>query len=324
MSWEPFGGGDAAWDALLEPLRAPVYQSSLWARHKAGAGWTPLRARTADGSAAVQVLARRRGPACLLWARGGPVGEPTAWDASMRTLLTAMAGAPLVYARLCPYRETSPALQAALASAGFARAARPLDRNASFVLDLRPTPEALEAALSSNWGHNLRRGRKRASVRPWADPDPRQVLSLYRAMESYKGISPLHGDSDFASQLEAMGGRLAAVRADAPDGTPLALRAAAVFGSTAWDLLAATTPQGRRCYASYAAFWALALEARARGAAAFELGGADPEKAKGVYDFKKGTGAAPVQYLGEWHWASPGGAAPLADAALALLRHRAA
>lgn len=315
MSWEPFSGDDAAWDAVVEALGGPVYQSSLWAAHKARSGWRPLRARRSDGTAAVQALAKRVGPAAVLWARGGPVGAPAAWDSELRGLLGGLAGSPLVYGRICPYHPATPPLEAALLAQGFSRPSRPLDKNASFVLDLAPEPAALEGALSSNWGHNLRRGLKRAPARPWDAPDAAEVLRLYRAMESYKGIAALHDDADFASQLSALGPRLVAVRVDGPDG-PLALRAAAVYGGAAWDLLAATTPEGRRCYASYSAFWALALAVRARGARSFELGGADAERAKGVHDFKKGTGARPVQYLGEWDWARPAPLRPLADRAV--------
>jgi lipid II:glycine glycyltransferase (peptidoglycan interpeptide bridge formation enzyme) len=35
-----------------------------------------------------------------------------------------------------------------------------------------------------------------------------------------------------------------------------------------------------------------------------DLGGIDPVRNPGPYRFKKATGAVPVEYLGEWDWAS--------------------
>lgn len=317
--WRLFSGDASAWDAAVEALRGPVYQTSSWAEHKAASGWTPLRALDAgpDGAprAAVQVLRRTKGPAALLWARGGPLGEPARWDEAMRRTLAGAAGRPAVYLRVSPYHESDGPAEAGMKARGWRRPARPLDRAASFILDLAP-----EEAFSSNWAHNLRRAQKRcAPARAWPDPDPAEVARLYRAMESYKGVAVGLDDAALATQLRALSARLVLVRVDGPDGAPLAMRAAALCGGAGWDLLAAASPEGRRCYASYGAFWALTRELRARGAAFLELGGADPELAKGVHDFKRGTGARPVQYLGEWDWARPAGLRRLAGLAATRL-----
>jgi lipid II:glycine glycyltransferase (peptidoglycan interpeptide bridge formation enzyme) len=37
----------------------------------------------------------------------------------------------------------------------------------------------------------------------------------------------------------------------------------------------------------------------------YDMSGVDPVNNKGVYDFKKGTGAQDLQYLGEWEYARP-------------------
>ena len=37
----------------------------------------------------------------------------------------------------------------------------------------------------------------------------------------------------------------------------------------------------------------------------FDLGGIDPINNRGVYDFKKGTGATQIDYEGEWDTAKP-------------------
>lgn len=304
VTWRAFGGSDADWDAALADLPgADAFQSSAWARHKADAGWRPVRLRT-EG-AAVQALAKSfPGGARVLWARGGPVGEPEAWDRGLREALAREAGGGFVYGRVCSYREADPGAERGLWASGWARPARPLDRNMTYVLDLSPGPDALRSGLSSNWGHNARRAEKRVEVRDWADPDPAEMEAVYLAMESYKGLGAQHRAPALASLVRALGPALLLKRA-VVEGRTVGFRACAVFGGRAVDLLAATDAEGRKVYASYGLLLSLLLDARRAGAKAYDLGGADPDAAKGVSDFKKGTGARLVETLGEWDFASP-------------------
>lgn len=39
---------------------------------------------------------------------------------------------------------------------------------------------------------------------------------------------------------------------------------------------------------------------RTKGVSRYDMSGVDPINNKGVYDFKKGTGAEEIKYLGEW------------------------
>ncbi|MFH1723771.1 MAG: GNAT family N-acetyltransferase [Elusimicrobiota bacterium] len=326
MSWRAFGEDrpPGAWDEALESLPDySVFQSEAWARHKATSGWRPVRALESEGGrprAVLQALVKTsRAGAAVFWCRGGPVGEPSLWDEKMRGALLRAAGRTTGYLRLCPYRPDEPALRELMRSKGWSRPVWPLDRHATMRLDLGAGADALRRGLSGNWRHNLKRaGRRCRAVRRWEKPDPEAVLGLYRSMETYKGIAP-HRDGNLASLLEHLGGSVILFRADDEGGAALALRGCAVQGKKAWDIMAATTPAGRRCYASYAAFWALIEECRTRGVRSYDLGGADPDAARGVYDFKRGTGARDVRYAGEWHWASPWPLRPLGDLGIRLL-----
>ena len=103
-----------------------------------------------------------------------------------------------------------------------------------------------------------------------------------------------------------VGNHVVVYRCSDADGKLLAFRACAFVGDKAWDLLAATAVAGRKSYASYAAFWALMQDCHHRGVKHYDLSGIDPAGNRGVYDFKQGTGATPVEYTGEWEWAYPG------------------
>ena len=296
---------DEAWDAeLLKRPGADAFQSAAWALHKADFGWRPVRA-LADGAAVQALVKDLPGGARVLWARGGPVGEPARWSRELRELLLSAAGGRAVYGRLCSYREAAPADARALWQAGWARPDRPLDKPLTYALDLAPEPEALKEALSSNWGHNERRGHKRlGGALDWTDPDADEMEKLYREMETYKSIPPQHRAPALRSLAKALGPRLILKRV-VHEGRTIGLRGCAVFGERAVDLLAATNADGRKLYASYVLLLSLIYAARRAGAKVYDLGGADPDAAKGVADFKKGTGARLVETLGEWDFASP-------------------
>ncbi len=304
VAWAEFRGDDSAWDAALARLPgANAFQSSAWARHKIDFGWRPVRA-LAEG-AALQALVKNLPGSRVLWARGGPVGDPSLWNESLRETISRAAGGGLTYGRVCSYRENAAAAEASLAACGWARPARPLDRNRTYLLDLAREPEALMEGLSSNWRHNLKRGNARAAVADWPQPDPSEMEGVYRAMEALKNIPLQHRANELGSLSRALGPRLILKRA-VVDGKTVALRACALFADSAIDLLAAAAPQARKVYASYALLWALILEARRLGAKTYDLGGADPDAARGVADFKGGVGARPIATVGEWDFASPG------------------
>ena len=304
VAWDAFRGDDAAWDAALARLPgANAFQSSAWALHKTDFGWRPVRA-LAEG-AALQALVKRLPGARVLWARGGPVGDPALWNAGLRETISRAAGGGPIYGRICSYRENSAETEAALAASGWARPSRPLDRNRTYLLDLAPEPELIKGGLSSNWRHNLKRGEARAAVVDWPRPDPAEMEGVYLAMEALKSIPLQHRADELGSLSRALGPRLILKRA-VVDGKTVALRACALFADSAIDLLAAAAPEARKVYASYALLWALILEARRLGAKYYDLGGADPDAARGVADFKGGVGARAIETVGEWDFASPG------------------
>lgn len=304
VTWRVFAGSDAEWDAALAGLGgANAFQTSAWALHKAESGWRPARVST-DGAAAQALVKDLPGGVRLLWARGGPVGDPALWSGGLRDALAEAAGGVFVYGRVCSYRESAEAEVRALNAAGWLRPATPLDRNMTYLLDLAPEPDVLLAGLTTNWRHNLKRGLARAEASPWPEPDPAEMEKVYKAMESLKGLPPQHRAGELGSMVRTLGGSMILRRA-VVDGRTVALRACAVFGTSAIDLLAAATAEARKVYASYACLWSLVLESRRLGAKTYDLGGADPAAAPGVADFKKGLGARLVETLGEWDYAAP-------------------
>jgi len=77
-----------------------------------------------------------------------------------------------------------------------------------------------------------------------------------------------------------------------------------VLGKRAWAVLWAASESGRKLRASHAIFWALVQHCLKLNVEFCDLAGIDAVRNHGVYRFKRDTGAVPLEYLGEWDWAS--------------------
>jgi lipid II:glycine glycyltransferase (peptidoglycan interpeptide bridge formation enzyme) len=162
-----------------------------------------------------------------------------------------------------------------------------------------------QGRMTKNWSRNFRRSQKQENVvRAWDSPDPGEMQDVYREMQEYKALGEQFTREALASILTRFERRCVVVRCDDAEGNLLSFRGALLFGDRGWDIFAATTNAGRKVYASHAAFSELMNRCAEHGTAWYDMSGVDPERSKGVYDFKKGTGAEDLKYLGEWDTAS--------------------
>jgi lipid II:glycine glycyltransferase (peptidoglycan interpeptide bridge formation enzyme) len=169
--------------------------------------------------------------------------------------------------------------------------------------------ETMLSSASSNWKRNYKRS-LRSTTAPyvWNNALPEQLEDAYRRMDEYKkvdGVKLQMSASDIRSIQDCFGSGLILIRMDNEAGDVLSVRGALIQQSTAWDFFAVTTPEGRKTYSSHRTLIALAQECARRSCTTLELGGIDPEKNKGGFDFKNGTGAQITTYLGEWEAAHP-------------------
>jgi hypothetical protein len=319
LTWSP-GDDVADWDAALAVLPGgSLYQSAAWSRYRKAMGWDAVRAIGRDENnaivAMVQMLVRRRFGLHIVWIPGGPAGDRGRWAASLVQFLRKRFG-PLTYCRLNSLSERDSGAGAASLGGHWRRPSVRLGTGLSLTFDLGRSDQERIGAASANWRHNLRRSAKYdLTVAHWDNPDAAQMAAVYRDMEAFKGLGQQHSETDLRAMIEGLGECLVVIRCLDRDGNLLAFRAAGLFGDQAWDLLAAATQAARKVYASHAALWALFDACREQGARHYDLGGVDPVNNKGVFDFKHGTGARPVEYIGEWEWAN----VPLVAPAVGLM-----
>jgi len=314
VEWVRWKGSDDEWDRQLCALDGwSVYQSHRWGEHRQRFGWTPIRLvaiRNNQVVAMIQVQTRRYLSVIgLAWSPGGPVGDLSVCGLPMRQAIAGSSGARYLVYRLNvmrPYMDTG---AATMARHGWNNSQETILSGLSLVYDLTGNEESREEQLTKNWRHNLRRSYKRETkAYHWIDPNPAEIKQVYDHMHSYKGIEHLAQQNSLdsiTSLITSFGSDCVVVRCDDDQGNVIALRGALIMGDQAWDTFAAATPAGRKIYASYRAFWELMRLCRERGIATYDMGGADPINNRGVYDFKHGTGAEVVRFLGEWEYSQP-------------------
>ncbi len=298
------------WNSRLASLvGATLYQSYGWGELKRSLGWTVMRLALGElsGSIAMTQVLVRRYPAggCVCWIPGGPAGNVADWAPRLGNTLQKILSARWVYLRINAMRPIAPAAVGQLQESGWHAPAVRFATGLSLTYDPSLNESGRLAIASTNWRHNLKRsGKYSLVVRRWESPKAEELQAIYRSMERYKGLAETMGDNELASLLDCLRNDIVLYRCDDKEGNTIALRACAILGNEAWDLLAAASPAARKQYASYATLWAVLNECGQRGVMRYDMGGVDPDGNKGVFDFKRGLGAQPLTYLGEWAWTS--------------------
>ena len=299
------------WDqTLIRFDDCSPFQSYAWGEYRRALGWEPYRWQALNEQGEVIALMQgslRRYPLGLglLWSEGGPVGDLSACDESLHRVMKDTTGLRGIYCRFrcdrCRHIEDALRLRAQEWSTPWS----PLTSNYSMTLDLTLDEDRLLAACEPNWRRNLRRSKEsNLTVREWLDPDVDEVLSVYVSMQDLKGIEEQLSREEVEQLLRNLNQQIVLYRCDDEQGELVSLLGCLIIGDRACALFWATAERGRKLHASYAIFWALLQHCRSIGVKSYDLAGIDPARNRGVYRFKRATGAAAVEYLGEWDWAN--------------------
>lgn len=313
IEWDEWSDAEAAtsWDPTVASLpEHSVYQAYGWGEYKRRAGWRVRRGVVLiDGgqAAAAQCLVRENRMARLVvvWVPGGPAGSVQGRLHLGRALRRRYRGWSLCL-RANIVTEKRPADEEEMRAAGWVPAGVRVGEPLTFHLDLTQPESARRAALHGNWRHNLRRGEARGiEARVWDAGDPIEpVYDVYRRMVDFKRLAAAMSLDDLRALRGAFGRCFTLVVGAEPDGALSAVRGGARIGGRAYDMLAAVTPAGRQTYASYVVMWRLLDAVRGQGARLYDVSGADPGAADGVYNFKRGLGGRSVSMVGEWEWST--------------------
>ena len=305
--WSKWTGSGSEWDRVL--LGFPdsnIYQSWGWGLHRAEFGWKVLPlAFVTNGSVtalAMTLLKTKLRSVTVCWVPGGPVGNIALSSATLISAVNEATSSHAIYVHInsmAPYSEkTSDILQVA----GWTRPSRSLNTGKTLVYSSFDEGSDRRDLLSKNWKRNLTRGEQRnLTVTEWSDATGSNIAEVTNEMLDYKKLPGLAGPNETPDSLLGLfRNQILMTKCSDADGNTLAIRGVIKLGHKAFDMFAASTPAGRKEYASNLCLWKI-IELCARdGVTYYDLSGADPINNPGVYNFKKGIGALDFEYQGEW------------------------
>ncbi|MEN6392154.1 MAG: GNAT family N-acetyltransferase [Syntrophomonas sp.] len=313
ITWHPVSNetSPGEWDnnLLLYP-DYNIYQAYAWGQHREDFGWKPLRLTARDEEnnpvAMMQVMLRRYpGNVVLLWSPGGPVGNIEAWNENLHQELVRQAGSGNVFCRIASQRAYQTVDVLHLKAASWTKSSRPLNSGWTMMLELSDEDRFL-SGLSKEWQLKLDRSQKlEKSITLWEKPELNAMLKVYDAMEDYEGLED-HSRDRLQSLFQRCGENILIFKCLGDNDEVIGFRACTFFGDKAWDLLGGATPEGRKANVSYGLTRAMLNHCMKMGVKHYDLSGIDPFGLKWVIDYKKGTGARPLEYLGEWEWSTSG------------------
>jgi hypothetical protein len=296
MTFQLFGGDDSTWEECHSSgnFRTP-FQTANWARIKALQGWESLRIWNPQCDFGIQFLRKRimRG-LTVLWAPS--VHIPPRTDFSSLTSCLLETCRPPFYARVgfAAQQNSDKQTEVGENRQKWTESGTHLGAPNTYLLEIFPNEDEQILHCSSNWKRNLARGLKREILIEFGNSINFQDLAeTIKEMYLYKAFYR----NDWRCNPEGLNGYFSSfsqsvitVSVRATNGAPLALRSVVVIGTRAFDMIAVTTPNGRKAYASNVALWSLINLLRKQGVNTYDLGGTDPISNPGVHNFKSGLG----------------------------------
>jgi len=323
--WERIADSAVWHRSCLSLPNAHVLQSWQWGEVKARWGWQAERLlwrKSGQPLAAAQVLSRAipATPWQFLYISKGPVldyADPLLAERVLIDLENYARQRRALFIKIDPDvprqfgEETDLPLDPVgqrwldlLARRGWHTSPEQIQFRNTVLLDLRPEPDAMLAAMKSKWRYNIRLAeRKGVTVRSDSRADLSQFYQMYAETAARDGflIRPKSYYQDVWSSFLATDQAemlLAEVAGEIVAGLLLF-----IFGQRAWYLYGASTGAHRQLMPNYLLQWQAMNQARARGCLSYDLWGApdvfaETDRMWGVYRFKQGFGGQVQQGLG--------------------------
>lgn len=161
----------------------------------------------------------------------------------------------------------------------------------TFLLNLEPSLEQLRSNLSKDWRKNLRKAESHnlRIIEGSEDKLYETVSTLYKEMLGRKGFVPLMDVNQFGMMQGDLPDFLKMrIMMCELDGEPIAALVGSGLGDIGIELVAATSERALRVNASYLLRWRMVEWLKEHGCCLYDLGGIDPTKNPGSYQFKAG------------------------------------
>lgn len=215
-------------------------------------------------------------------------------EAYMRTKVNILRVVPNVWDNEVGH-ESARLLQAS----GFYRVPS-VQRYHTVLLALDCSEEVLRARLHQTWRRKLRKVENLCiEVSRSTDEGLFRVLDkLYRGMLRRKKFKGLGVEVFLKTQGMLSAAEKMSVTTAYYDGEPATIHVTSNLGEMGILLLVASTEKGLVCRSSYLTWWRAITASRGAGLRYYDVGGIDPKKNPGVYQFKSGMGGQEASSIG--------------------------
>ncbi len=301
----------SSWNKNLQTFEDyNFYQSFQWGEYKKSFAWDPQRWVALDDNNKIismlqglfRVLPLKIG---IFWIPGGPIGDIKTLNDHFFSAVSKTMGLRNLYYRFSSYKTCNSLNISYLERIGWKHSSLKVGAESSLVIDLSISEKNLLANCSKNWRRNLKRAeRYEHYISHCSKYDFEELTSVYKSMLSFKNISKVYNTIEWEEFFTYFKENIILLKYVNDKGKIVAFRGCVILGNKGWDFWAASSSEGRKLYASNILLWTLLLQCRLRNILFYDLGGVDTSNNRGVFNFKKGTGASEVKYLGEWECAS--------------------
>ncbi|NEU11685.1 GNAT family N-acetyltransferase [Methylobacterium sp. BTF04] len=299
------------WDAAIwANARGNIFAAWMWGAYKSRIGWTVTRLiiRDANGDpvALIQYQVRVRGFLRSVLVQGGPLltpkGEKHA-EAAMGAFVEHLAlGRFDLLVISFEHAQSDPVLIALL---GHHFVPVQSHKYYTLELDLARGTEPILQGMDQRWRKALRKAERNAELTTRFLTDPSERLAafdafwtMYGALQARKGFRDTLDGTAFRDLVaNDPHHRILEVR---ENGTCILVRIAHVSAERFTDFYTASNDRARACGAPTLAVWRFIEQAHAEGVRFFDLGGIDPGKNRGTFEFKHGLSKTLVSSGPRW------------------------
>lgn len=304
ITFEVFRGSSEEWDRIIDSAGTSYYQSYHWGEHTKQNGWTPLRLLVYKSKSilfALSLLVKGNKFLKVIWIPGLSVKYIEYIGNEFDIFVKDQIKFAFCYFKISLFDSADISNKIKLENNHWKKSNNVVGATQSLIYKIDGTQDERLKLATANWRHNLKRShRYNLDVVKWTNPDAKSIYGIYAEMQSYKQLNEQFTFAEIESLLRNMSDSIIIVKCSNEFGDLVSVRGVLIRGENAYDIIAATTPEGRKVYSSYQTIWFLISLCQGLGVKNYDLGGVNRDSNKGVYDFKKGLGSTLIEYEGEW------------------------
>ena len=303
-NWELFKGTDEEWDQNVFNYDANYRQLTSWANLKKLKNWKILRLVSKnEKKTLIQIFYKKYFLVNFIYCPGGAIGSSKNLDKAFIDSVKKYTKSKVFYIRIDDSSSNLENLNFFKSSQIWSRPIYRTNESKCAYLELAKKFDTKDICkLSSrDFRYSLKRSKKKKlDYLHTCSPNSNHLVEISLGMFKKKKIKMMEYQ-DFEDFKFALKNNMHFVIAYDENKNPLAYRAILVLKNKAWDIAAATSLEGRKKFAGFGLFEEVLKVLKILSIDQFNLGSLTSQN-RGVNEFKIGTGAKELLYVGEFEY----------------------